>query len=92
MTWSPARHPLESAYPQPLFTLAMELFDMTSEPVEHLLQRASWSLTITTLDTRNECRESEVDYCSDLLSQKLRNRRNDLESLTVPNAGAHPYL
>ena len=65
---------------------------MTSEPVKHPPQRASWSVTITTLDTRNECGQSEVDYCSDFLSQKLRNRRNDLSSLAVPNTGPHLYV
>ena len=65
---------------------------MTSEPVEHSPQRVSWSLTITTLDTRNGCGQSEVDYCSDLLGQKLCNQRNDLPGLAVPNTGVHPYL
>ena len=92
MTWTPAGHQLESAYPRPLFTLAMEMFDMTSEPVKSLPQRVSWSLTITTLDTRDGCGKSEVDYCSDLLSQRLRNQRNDLSSLAVHNTGVHPYL
>ena len=70
----------------------MEKFNMTSEPIQHLPQRASWSSAITTLDTPNRCDQSEVDYCSALLNQEVRNQRNDLSNLAVPNTGPHPYL
>ena len=69
----------------------METFIMISEPVNIYLN-VSWSSTITTLDTRNRCGQSEVDYYSDLLNHKLRNQPNGLSSLAVPNTGTHPYI